>query len=124
MGEQILYAAFAICHGIEQLSRCRQRYIQVVTISYEFDLPYVFKSERITVGDYADRKMIGNVVYKKFFPSRTSKHSNCGISTSTTSSATDISTVDPGVGSINSTVLLDLTNVRSNLIHACNLLWG
>ena len=37
----------------------------MVTLLYEFDLPYVFKSERIFVGNYADPKMIGYVVDEK-----------------------------------------------------------
>ena len=52
-------------HGIEQLDRCGQWYIQMVTFPYEFDLPYVFKSERILVGSYAAPKIIGYVVDKK-----------------------------------------------------------
>ena len=54
-----------LCHGIEHLDRCRQRYIQVVTFLYEFDLPYILKSEQILVGNYAVPKMIGYVVEKK-----------------------------------------------------------
>ena len=38
----------------------------MVTFTYELDLPYIFKSERILVGSYAAPKMIGYVVDKKF----------------------------------------------------------
>ena len=35
------------------------------TLPYEFDLPYVFKSERTLVGHYAVPKEIGYIVDKK-----------------------------------------------------------
>ena len=38
------------------------------TFPYEFDLPYVLKSERILVGNYAAPKLIGYVVDKKVVP--------------------------------------------------------
>ena len=37
----------------------------MATLSYEFDLPYVFKSDRILVDGYSDPKMIGYTTEKK-----------------------------------------------------------
>ena len=38
----------------------------MVTLPDEFDFPYIFKSERVLVGNYAAPKVIGHVVDKKF----------------------------------------------------------
>ena len=54
-----------LCHDTEELDRSRQWYIQMVTFSYELDLPYVFKSEWISLVNIAAAKMIGYVVDKK-----------------------------------------------------------
>ena len=54
-----------MCNGIEELYGCRQWYIQIVIFPHQFDLPYVFKSERVLVGNYAVPNMIGYVVEKK-----------------------------------------------------------
>ena len=88
----------------------------MVTLLYEFDLPYVFKFERILVGNYAVPRVISYIVDERLFPSRTSHPSNCGISTSTTSRVNGMSSVDPGIGKITFTIIPDLTNVSPNLM--------
>ena len=40
----------------------------MVTLPYEFDFSYIFKSEGIIDGNYAVQKMISYVVDKKVFP--------------------------------------------------------
>ena len=54
-----------LSHGIEQLDTCGQWYIQMVAFRYEFDRPYVFKSEWVPVGNYAVPKKIGYIIDKK-----------------------------------------------------------
>ena len=87
----------------------------MVKFSYKFDLPCVFKFDRILVANYAAPKMITYIVDKRLFLSRTSCSRNSGISTSTTSSITGISSVDSRVRNVSSIIPLDLTNVSPNL---------
>ena len=65
MDERNGYEVFTVVPWYRITGWGRQWYIQMDTLSYEFDLPYVFKSERMIVGNYAVPKMIGYVVEKK-----------------------------------------------------------
>ena len=87
----------------------------MVIFPCEFNLPCVFKSERILVGNYLFPKMIDYIVKRMSFPSGASYPSNSSISTPTTSCMTGISSLDPGIDNISLTISLDLTNISLNL---------
>ena len=94
------------------------------TLPDKFVFPCIFKSEWSFVGNYVVPKTISHVVYKRIFPSKTSRSNNTGICTCTMARSTGTSRVYTGIGSIRLTIPLDPTDVLPNLKSRSHLLLG
>ena len=66
VSERIVYEASIDFHGIEHIDRCRLSDIRLVTFPYKFDLPCVFKFERILFGKYVAPSMIATLSKRWF----------------------------------------------------------
>ena len=112
------------CHGMQHLDRCGQWYIQMITFLYEFVLTFVSNLSGSLLVTMKLQRWLVTLSTRRLSPFRASYPCGGGITTSTKSIMVGISSVDSGVGSISSTMPLDLTNVSANLKSCWNLLLG